>query len=607
MKRRGRESASQKDKIVIVDRARRKQLMIVGVALALITLASLFPVLRNDFVNYDDPEYVTGNRNVASGLSPENVAWAFTHFHSSNWHPLTWISHQIDVAVWGLNPMGHHFTNLILHVLNSVLLLSALYLMTGYLWRSAIVAALFAVHPLHVESVAWVSERKDVLSTFFWMLTLIAYHYYADKPEWKRYVLVATAFALGLMSKPMLVTLPLVLLMLDYWPLQRLSRGAVVEKLPLFVMSAASCAVTFAAQSEGGAVKMLREFSVWDRLANAAVSVGSYLLNTVWPTGLAVFYPHPESAISAWLIVSAILFIAIMTVWAFKSAKSRPYLPVGWLWFAVTLLPVIGIVQVGIQAMADRYTYVPLTGVFIAIVWAASDAVSKRPTMLKPAAVFCVTMLAALSVLTHLQAYTWRSSETLFKHAVEVTRGNYIAYASLAAYYKENGDLDKSSENIAKALDIKPDDPESRETYANLLVRMGRNDEAIEQFRSLVSTIRGSASLHSNFGAALAARGDLEEAEKELIAAMDIEPDHAGAYTNLGIVLIRRNRIDEALPILEKAVELDPENMNTVFNLGLAYATLGRRDEAIARFEEILRNDPNDESARNALAALRSR
>ncbi|HPC48095.1 MAG TPA: hypothetical protein PLW83_08605, partial [Deltaproteobacteria bacterium] len=411
-------------------------------------------------MNFDDPPYVTHNPHVLKGITAEGFRWAFTSVYGSNWHPLTWISHMLDVELFGMNAGMHHLTNTLLHALNSVLLFLVLEAATKARGKSALVALLFAVHPLHVESVAWVAERKDVLSTFFGMLATAAYIAYANRPSAWRYLVVAIAFVLGLMAKPMLVTLPLVLIILDFWPLERilpdgkrpdaaarpeggmprlpLSR-LILEKAPLFALSAASSAVTVYAQYTGGSVRTLDEIPLYQRTANAIVSYVMYLVKTAVPSGLAAFYPFPE-AIPAAKVIACGVFLAGVTAAAWALRKRRPYLIAGWLWYVVTLVPVIGLVQVGRQSMADRYTYLPLVGIFVIVVWGADDVLKRFTRSTKPAAALAAIGLAVLMTATYFQVGVWKDSTALFSHAVAVTQGNYIAHYNLGCELQKQGD-----------------------------------------------------------------------------------------------------------------------------------------------------------------------
>ncbi|MFL6199060.1 MAG: glycosyltransferase family 39 protein [Thermoanaerobaculia bacterium] len=443
-----------------------------GVGLALLTLAAYLPVLAHGFIRFDDPLYVTRNPHVQAGLSWEGIAWAFSANVASNWHPLTLLSHMLDCELFGMDPLGHHLTSLLLHTASVVLLFEALRRLTrdqpGSIWRSAAVAALFAVHPTHVESVAWIAERKDVLSGFFWMLTLLAWAGYVRQPSPKRYAAVALALAAGLLSKPMVVTLPFVLLLLDVWPLRREIR--VKEKLPLFALAAASCVATVIAQF--GAIGLASRFPLRLRLANAVLSYAAYLRKTLLPTRLAVFYPMPGE-FPAWKVAGAALLLACLTVLALRAGR---YVLVGWLWFLGTLVPVIGIVQVGGQAMADRYTYLPTIGLFLIAAW----GLPRRARWVVPGVVL------ALAIGTRLQLRHWEDSESLFRHAAAVTERNFIAHLNLAQIHAEHGERGPALEHFRTTLEIRPGMWQAQASLGNTLRRWGRPDKALPHLRNAV-------------------------------------------------------------------------------------------------------------------------
>lgn len=439
-----------------------------GAGLALLTLAVYLPVLAHGFLRFDDPVYVTRNARVQAGLTWEGIAWALSANVASNWHPLTLLSHMLDCELFGMDPLGHHLMSLLLHTASAVLLFEAFRGMTGDAWRSAAVAALFAVHPTHVESVAWIAERKDVLSGFFWMLTLLAWQRWVREPSGKRYAAVALALAAGLLSKPMVVTLPFVLLLLDVWPLQRGIR--VKEKLPLFALAAGSCAATLIAQS--GAIGLASGFPMKLRLANAVLSYVRYLGKTLLPTRLAVFYPMPAE-FPAWKVAGAALLLLALTGLAWKAGR---YCKVGWLWYLGTLVPVIGIVQVGGQAMADRYTYLPTIGLFLIAAWALP----------RKALPVLIPVVLALAVGTRLQLRHWESSESLFRHAAAVTERNFIAHLNLAQIHAERGERAEALEHFRTTLAIRPGMWQAQASLGNTLRRWGRPDKALPHLRNAV-------------------------------------------------------------------------------------------------------------------------
>ena len=463
--------------------------------------AAYAQTLHFGFVNYDDPDYVAANPYVKSA----NVAWAFTHSFAGNWFPLTWLSHMLDFALFGFDAGGHHLTNVVLHALSTLLLFAALLRMTGARWASAMVAALFALHPLHVESVAWIAERKDVLSAFFWMLTMYAYALYAARPGPLRYVFTLLAFGCGLMAKPMLVTLPLVLLLLDRWPLARGIR--IVEKIPLLVLSAAVSVVTFFVHKKVGATASLDIFPVAMRFENALVSYAVYIVKMFWPSNLAVFYPYSRQslAVPATFAVIAIVVITVM-------ARLRPYLIVGWLWYLVTLAPVIGIVQVGAQARADRYTYIPMIGLSIALVWGLAEILAPWPQLQR---VLAYAACAACAVLTWSQVRYWQDGVSLFRHAVDVTTDNYAARFNLAAALDERGDRAEGAGELAEAVRIQPKFAAARAELGQLLAKQGRLPEALMQLHAAADLNPADASTHYRLGTVLGESGNERDAASE--------------------------------------------------------------------------------------------
>ncbi len=543
---------------------------------ALATLAAYGRLPSLGFVGYDDPEYVTDNPSVEAGLTARGLAWALTTFHAANWHPLTWLSHMADCQLFGLDPLGHHLTSLLLHVASACFLLIALRRLTGDIGKSAFVAALFALHPLHVESVAWVAERKDVLSTVFWALSIWAYARYVERPAPRRYLAVALFFILSLAAKPMAVTLPFLLLLLDFWPLRRsispsggtgALRRCVAEKIPLFALAAASCAVTILAQAQGRALEAAARFPIGVRLANAAVSYVAYVYKTLWPARLAVFYPHPGNKLAASQAIAAFAILVVVTAAVVLAWRRRPYLAVGWFWYLGTLVPVIGLVQAGEQAMADRYTYVPLTGLFIMVAWGVPDLASLAGERLGRSlrvaiATASLVWLAALAVVTWRQVGFWRNGYTLFEHALAVTQDNYLAHYNLGTALAERGERREAELHLREAVRIEPDDVESQNNLGVLLAAEGKLDEAIDHYnRALAIRPRYAEGLY-NLGTALAARGSLGEAEKRLSEALRLDPDFTKARRNLATVLLtlgdRAGAREQVRILEEQGIAPDP-------------------------------------------------
>ena len=550
---------------------------------------------RFAFVNFDDPDYVTRNVHVRDGITGRGLAWAWTSGEAANWFPLTRLSHMLDCQLFGLDSGWHHLVNVWWHACAALLLFAFLHRATQARWRSAFVAMVFALHPLHVESVAWVAERKDVLSTFFWFLTLWAYVRYVERPSWRRYAAVLGAFALGLLSKPMIVTLPLVLMLLDVWPLGRPRSAAIWhEKIPLLAMSAAVSVVTFVVQERSGAVEAVALFPLGLRLENAIVSCAVYVWKTLAPTGLAVFYPYP-SALPVLGVLAAGLVLAGVTAGVWRGFRSRPYLAVGWFWFLITLAPVIGLVQVGAQARADRYTYVPMVGLTIVLGWGAAEVFGRAP---KAAAGLAAAAGVGCAGLAWAQAGYWEDSVTLFRHAIAVTQGNYLAEHNLGVALAENpGGLPEAIEHYRAALEIRPDYARAHTDLGSALARSGRYSEAVEEYRAALQLLPDSAIPHSNLGNALAQMpGKLGDAIAEYQTALRLDPDYEEARLNLGIALGRMpGRSAEAAGQLQSVLRADPESAAAHAALGSALADLpGRLPEAVQQYETALRIAPEN-------------
>ena len=566
--------------------------------------AAYAPVYHFDFVSFDDPDYAAENPHVRAGLTPEGAIWAFTSSYAANWVPLTWLSHMTDWSLFGFHAGAHHVTSVILHGLSTLLLFAVLYRMTGERWPSALVAFLFGLHPLHVESVAWIAERKDVLSGLFWFLTIWAYIRYTERQGAVRYAMLLAAFSMGLLAKPMMVTLPFVLLLLDVWPLGRASALGgqtttavlVREKVPLFVLAAGASVATYLVQRGGGAVISMESISSGERLANAFLSYLTYLGQTLWPAGLAVFYPFPQK-LPWWQgagCAAAVLGITVLLARVFRRA---PFLLVGWLWYLGTLVPVIGIVQVGEQARADRYTYVPLVGIFIMLAWSAATAVRRWPgTKWAVCGVLAAVSVACL-VLTRMQVGYWKDSESLFRHAIDVTQGNYVAYNNLGVVERDRHRLTQAMADYREALRIRPSSLEAHSNLSEALLKEGRLDEATVQILETLRLKPDSAEGHVNLGAALDKRGKLDAAMAEYREALRLAPENAVAHSGLGGVLADLGRTEEGLRELREALRLRPEYADGYYSLGWLLATQGRAAEAIPNFQEAIRLDPDDTEA----------
>jgi len=637
-----------------------------------------FPVRRFEFVNYDDPDYVSSNPRVQTGLRWENARWAFTSGHASNWHPVTWLSHMLDSQLFGPNPGPAHLVSVAFHAVNTMLLFLVSRRITGAHWRSALVAALFGLHPLRVESVAWVSERKDVLSGFFLLLTLGAYCRYVESwgssgflrssvPEltegsitaspapiqneleqqsaarrWLWYGLAVACFALGLMSKPMLVTLPFWLLLLDYWPFKRFlleksdankALALFFEKIPFFLLAVGASVVTLFVQRSGGAVSTSLSFS--GRIANALVSYVRYLGKTVWPLNLSVLYPHPGHW-PAWQVGGAAVVLLVILVTVILLSRRKGYLPVGWFWFMGGLVPVIGLVQVGVQSMADRYTYLPSIGLLILIVWGISDVVDRWQLSRPPVAAVAIALVIASAVLTERQLCFWHDSTALFQRALEVTSNNYLAYNNLGFDLSKNGKFQEAKEDYRKSLAINPQypdalnnmgfalagekkyaealpyyeaavriapkQPEIRNNLGNALSELGKINEAIEQYRIVLSQNPDHADAHNNLGIALAMQGRLDEAVGHFRAAIRAKPAYAGAHSNLGNALAAQHQFVEAIREYQESLRISPQDPQAHNNLGNALVEQGRLDEAMDQYGQALRLNANNPEAHFNLA-----
>jgi len=575
----------------------RQRWLTIGVSVFLLGLTWLVfgQTLRYDFVNYDDPSYVYQNTRITSGINLANIAWAFTHVHSENWHPLTTITHMLDCQLHGLNAGWHHFTNVLLHAMAVVLLFVALERMTGALWRSAFVSAVFAVHPLHVESVAWIAERKDVLSAFFFMLTLLAYLRYTRAPSIGRYLTVALVLALGLMSKPMLVTLPFILLLLDYWPLGRFEGHRsntgrqvlqlVVEKIPLIGLSAVSSIVTFLAQR--GAIGWTEQLPVPERISNALIAYVVYIRQMFWPARLAVFYPHPENTVQVWEISLALIALVGITAAAFVFRKKAPYFVTGWLWYLGMLVPVIGLVQVGWQGHADRYTYLPQIGLYIAVTWALTDLIRSwrfQRTALSAAALI---VIGALSWRGWLQTSYWRDSETLFTHALAVTSNNDVALNNLGIIFLDKGQLDDAISKLQAAIDLRPENAPAHDNLAKALLRKGQVAEAMVHYRKFLELEPANVEARNTLGTALIQQGHVKEAIDQWQDALAFQPDNGNAASNLAWVFATcpEDSIRDgtrAVELGEKAFRISGGKIPMIYKvLAAAYAESGRFADAV--------------------------
>jgi tetratricopeptide (TPR) repeat protein len=630
--------------------------VMLAAVLGLLTFALYAPVLQHGFVTYDDTAYVTANPRVQAGLTAANIPWAFTSLVSANWHPLTLLSHMLDCQLYGLRPWGHHLTSILLHALNTVLVFLLLHRLTGAKWRSAMVAALFGWHPLHVESAAWVAERKDVLSACFGFLTLLLYARFAREPGDKPggifrriagsrfYWLACLCFVLGLLSKPMLVTWPFVLLLLDYWPLKRLRPGGVwplvVEKIPFFALAAAASAVTFLAQRHAGAMVPLTAASPALRCENVPISYVTYLAKLFWPAHLAVFYPFPTSTPLAEVVLASLCLGAISAlVWLKRTG--HPYLPVGWFWFLGTLVPVIGLVQVGGQAVADRYTYIPSVGVFILVAWGACDLSRawRRQTQVLAAAALAVLILCCAA--TWRQIGYWQNTETLFRHSLAVTADNFTArnelglglleasqtnaaFGELEAAVRFHANSSQAHNNLAileasagrtgeaitefqQALQLRPDYANAHFNYAGLLAGIGQTDQAIAEYEQALRLRPDDAEAGYKLANLLARTGLTNEAIGRFQETLRQQPDYAEAHNNLGSLLIAVGRTNEGVQQFQAAIRAQPDLADAHFNLGNAFLRSGELDEAIAQYRAVTALQPNSVPAHYYLGVALAR
>ena len=575
--------------------------------LTVATLIVYWQVLNHGFVNYDDECYVTRNTHVQEGLTRNSVAWAFSTLDMSNWHPLTWLSNMLVCELFGIDPLWHHLTNLVLHLASVLLLFRVFLSMSGSPWQSAFVAALFALHPLNVEPVAWVSERKGVLCTLFWMLTLWSYLRYLKRRKALRYLWILFFFVLGFMAKPMIVTLPFVMLLLDYWPLHRFQtdklsggRGSesksfdprlVWEKIPLFFLVGLMSVVGYLSQQLGGSLSTVEVLPFGIRISNALVSYVLYLWKMIWPHNLSVFYPY--DAIPGWQVIGAGLFLTAVSLLVVAARKRRPYLAVGWLWYMGTFVPVIQIVQVGMHSMADRYAYIPLIGLFIMVAWGVPDLLARSlraKRVMVSGAVLCLILLA---VITSKQLDHWANSMTLFQHSLRVVPGNYVGHNGLARAFEAQGKTAEAISHFEEALRIKPGFTDGRYNLARILAAQGRQDEAIRLYSESLERRPGFVQARINLANILADQGRLNEAIDHYNQALQVKGGNANAYYNLGNVLALAGKTEEAIHHYLNALRLDPNNANAHYNLGNALVKQGKSEDAIRHYSEALRVRPD--------------
>jgi protein O-mannosyl-transferase len=601
-----------------------KRNIVLCLLLVVATLALYNPVSHYPFIHFDDNDYVTENLHVRAGLSWNTITWAFRSVEEYNWHPLTWLSHALDCQLFGLNPAGHHYTNVLLHAVNAVLLFLLLQRATGYTWRSLMVAALFALHPINVESVAWVSERKNVLSMLFFLLALGAYGWYTRKPRIGRYALVAGLFVLGLMAKPQIVTFPFVLLLWDYWPLGRMGRSStllgnqssplparsfswlVMEKLPLLAISAGSALITMKAQSAGRAVYSLADVSLSIRLENAVVAYARYVGKAFWPANLCLLYPHPLGSLKAWQIILATLVLVIVTVAVF-AAKRQRYLLVGWLWFLGTLVPMIGLVQVGAQAMADRYAYVPFIGLFVMVCWSVGDWATQRATLIRSAVIpIAVAVLLALATITHRQLSYWSSDVALWSRVVQVTPANAFTQDNLGDALIGENRIDEAMPHFQAALRMSPSDAVANIDIATYEQIHGQLQQAIEHYQLVLRSPmdqRLRIQTLGNLAAAYCKLGDYTRCQENYEAALEADPENLKALFGMGLLARKTGNPQQAVVAFSRVVALQPTDVGYLLLAG-ALEQSGRRDDAQAATEKAKQLSQNINQAQQVVNHL---
>lgn len=602
---------------------KRNVVVLVYCALILSALLVFWQVRNFEFTNYDDTTDVIDNPHFSHGLNRDDVIWAFTAQNNGNWIPLTWFSFMLDSQLFGPDPGRMHLENLLLHIANTLLLFAVLKRMTGSLWRSAFVAAAFALHPMHVESVAWVIERKDVLSTFFFVLTLAAYIGYAKRGGLFRYLLTILLFVFGLLAKPMLVILPFVLLLLDYWPLERIggqrtedrrqrvkdtpqkiSAGRLItEKIPFFALAVIWSVITFLAQRSGGAMVDINTMPLAYRIANSFLSYARYTGKLFWPQNLAVIYPL-IGRIPIGQIALCVLLLLFITLFAVGFGRKQKYLPVGWFWFVGTLIPVIGLVQIGVQSYADRYTYIPYTGLFIVIAWGLPELLSKWRYQKIILGIAAAIVLTASGICAYRQAGYWKNSFTLFTHALEVTQNNSVAHDCLACYLWVNGKTDIAIEHYKKAVQLDTHDWRALNNLGYIMNDKGDFNKAIEYFQQAIKIKPKFADSYNNLGFVMRKQNNVKQAIEYFRMAIKLKPDLAGAYTNLGLAMQAQGNYDEAIANLSRAVQLQPDEIKPRSDLTNALILSGKLNDAAEQLRRIIKMRPDTVSSMNTLALL---
>ena len=607
------------------DNAHRKQvLFLISIALVAATLVAYEPIRHNGFVNYDDNEYITENPDVSGGITRDSVIRAFTQSHYYMWHPLTTISHMLDCQFFGLNPLGHHLISVLFHTVNSLLLFWILFNITGAVWPSAVVAAIFALHPVQVESVAWAAERKTVVSGLFWFLTIAVYTWYTKRPSTGRYISLFGVYALCIMTKPVVVTLPLVLLLLDYWPLgrlkfgrqietqkskasdlQRLSAGRLIaEKIPLLALSIVLGVITVIVQHGGETIASLEKIPLNYRINNMFLSYISYIGKTIWPSRLAVFYPSPLENLSVTTAVVCSLLFFLITAIGIYIGRRRKYIAVGWLWFVGTLVPVIGLVQSGSQAMADRYMYVPILGLLIIIVWSVKELIAYQSRWRYIAVVTSVVVLSSLVILTRMQVRHWQNGLTLFEHALKVTENNDLAESGYALALAAKGRFDEAESHMRRAVRINPNPTffDDRISLGFILLQQGKLNEAIARLNEVIKGKPDSARVHYFLAVALEKQKKYDDAIKSLTNTLKLDPNYPEASKMMGSLLLATGKLNEAVPYLNEALRTDANQVEIYKSLGLVYNQLGKYEKATQVWTRALELQPDNVEFLNNLA-----
>jgi tetratricopeptide (TPR) repeat protein len=602
--------------VVEVSRRKKRVTLLIYIALAAATVIAYEPIRHNGFVGYDDTDYIVKNPHITGGITHQSIIWAFTKPYASNWHPLTWISHILDYQLFGLNPLGHHLVSVAFHIVNALLVFWIFTNLTGSIWASAFVAAVFAVHPVQVESVAWAAERKTVLSGLFWLLTMAAYVRYTRQPAFGRYILVLLVFGLCIMTKPIVVTLPLVLLLLDYWPLERVRWGQsvgaasksakwlIAEKIPLLAMSAFLSVMTFVSQKSGGAMSTTENMPLDYRIANTFLSYIKYIGKMIWPSKLAVYHPHPRTGFSDTAVVICALLFVLITVFSIYIGRRKRYVTIGWLWYVGTLVPMIGLVQVGAQAIAYRYMYLSMLGLLIIVAWAVKDLVANRFRWKVVAAVSAIVVLSAFVILTRMQVRYWQNTITLFEHTLNVTKDNAAAEHNYGYALSEAGRLDEAAIHLNRAIQLVPEFVEARNNLGKLYLKQGKINEAIDCFTELANRKDAPAEVHYRLASALLMQKRYDEAIKQLARVLELDPDYAHAPSAMAVALMSAGRSDEAIACFNKYLRLNENSTELHYNLAVALVMQKKYDEAIRHFTRVTELDPNNAGALNGLARV---